>query len=268
MCSICCKPWLLSLAIKFYGGREDFRVTDACALSARQGKSSLALRFCQGRFNPYHEDGMWNLTVSTPNRSNWSTSDIFWHIMSVVKELWVSSSIISIATLSCFCWVENSWSEEISRKNSRRLIAFPVFFSELNILPPVDRLPLVLPSCSRLCDYATWLKPAEKNTSSVGETAAFVQEMVASWSFMFGTPVDRTARDWSKQTTISLPGQSLVTEPATHFCLAGKPQSNVQWQERFRAMTHLYYRDAAGAVLRMHLIWLGEVARLPKSRLD
>lgn len=157
MCSICCKPWLLSLAIKFYGGREDFRVTDACALSARQGKSSLALRFCQGRFNPYHEDGMWNLTVSTPNRSNWSTFDIFWHIMSVVKELWVSSSIISIATLSCFCWVENSWSEEISRKNSRRLIAFPVFFSELNILPPVDRLPLVLPSCSRLCDYATWL---------------------------------------------------------------------------------------------------------------
>lgn len=82
MCSICCKPWLLSLAIKFYGGREDFRVrADACALSSRQGKSSLALRFCQGRFNPYHEDGMWNLTVSTPNRSNWSTFDIFWHLL-------------------------------------------------------------------------------------------------------------------------------------------------------------------------------------------
>ena len=147
------------------------------------------------------------------------------------------------------------------------LLKFSCVFSELNILPhSVDRLPLVLPSCSRLCDYATWLKPSDHELC--GETAAFVQEMVASWSFMFGTPVDRTARDWTKQTTISLPGQSLVTEPATHFCLAGKPQSNVQWQERFRAMTHLYYRDAAGAVLRMHLIWLGEVARLPKSRLD
>lgn len=54
--------------------------------------------------------------------------DIFWHLLTVVKELWVSSSIISIATLSCFCWVENSWSEEISGKNSRRLIAYTLCF--------------------------------------------------------------------------------------------------------------------------------------------
>lgn len=174
MCSICCKPWLLSLAIKFYGGREDFRVrADACALS-RQGKSSLALRFCQGRFNPYHEDGMWNLTVSTPNRSNWSTFDIFWHIMSVVKELWVSSSIISIATLSCFCWVENSWSEEISRKNSRRLIAFKIFLcffwaKKLCHIRWIGYHWCCLLAADCAITQLGWVSPASKNTSSVGK---------------------------------------------------------------------------------------------------
>lgn len=101
MCSKCGKTWLLSIAIKVGVKFLESELMLVPCLLACQGKSSLALRFCQGRFNPYHEDGMWNLTVSTPNRRNWSTFDIFWHIMSVVKELWMN---YLDSNFFCLCW--------------------------------------------------------------------------------------------------------------------------------------------------------------------